>query len=107
VVNCPANITILCSASTLPANTGSATATDNCSASVITYTDVTAAGACPQSYTITRTWKGTDACGNFTNCNQTIFIQDNLAPAMTCPANITILCTASNIACQYRKPNFF
>jgi hypothetical protein len=103
-VNCPANITILCSASTLPANTGSATATDNCSAPVVTYTDVTVAGACPQSYTITRTWKGTDACGNFTNCNQTIFIQDNLAPAMTCPANITILCTASTLPVNTGNP---
>jgi len=96
MMTCPANITILCSASTLPANTGTATGTDNCSASpVITYTDITAAGPCPQSYTITRTWKATDACANSSTCNQTIFIADNLAPTITCPPDITILCTAS------------
>jgi hypothetical protein len=50
-----------------------ASATDNCDpAPVVTYSDVTAAGGCPQEYTITRTWTATDACGNGTNCTQVI-----------------------------------
>lgn len=98
VIDCPDNITIACTANTLPANTGSATATDNCDpAPVITYTDITTGGACPQERTITRTWVATDACGNSSTCAQTIFVDDNLAPVLTCPANITILCTASTL----------
>ncbi|MGZ8238820.1 MAG: class I tRNA ligase family protein, partial [Methylobacter sp.] len=43
VISCPGNVTIECTASTLAANTGSATATDNCSVPVITSSDVIAA----------------------------------------------------------------
>jgi len=97
-ITCPANITILCTASTLPANTGSATATDNCDASAtITFTDVSVPGICPQEKTITRTWKATDDCGNSSTCNQIIFVDDNQGPAITCPSNVTISCTASTL----------
>ena len=98
VLTCPANLTIQCTASTLPANTGNATATDNCDGTpTITFTDATVAGGCPQERTITRTWRATDDCGNFSTCNQTIFVDDSVAPVITCPANITILCTASTL----------
>jgi len=95
-IACPSNITIECTASTAPANTGTATASDNCDGTpTITFTDVTAGGACPQEYTITRTWRAQDDCGNFSTCVQSITIDDSLAPAITCPPNITIQCTAS------------
>ena len=95
---CPANVTILCTASTLPANTGTATATDNCDgAPVVSFTDATVAGACPQERTITRTWRATDACGNSSTCAQTIVVDDNAAPSIVCPANVTIQCTASTL----------
>ena len=97
-ISCPANITILCTASTLPANTGSATSTDNCDATpTVTFTDVTVAGACPQERTINRTWHATDDCGNASTCLQTIFVDDNQAPAITCPANLTIQCNQSSL----------
>ncbi|HEY3387386.1 MAG TPA: HYR domain-containing protein, partial [Saprospiraceae bacterium] len=97
-ITCPSNITIACTASTLPANTGTATATDNCDPiPVITYVDVTTAGACPQEGTITRTWTATDACGNTSTCVQTIVIDDSVAPLITCPINITIECTENTL----------
>lgn len=97
-ITCPANVTVLCTASTLPDNTGLATATDNCDLSAaITFSDVTVAGICPQERTITRTWKATDDCGNFSTCNQIIFVDDNQPPAITCPGNVTIQCTASTL----------
>ncbi|MFZ1678536.1 MAG: SdrD B-like domain-containing protein [Saprospiraceae bacterium] len=96
-ISCPVNKTIECTASTLPANTGTSTATDNCSTFAITFTDVTVAGGCPQERIITRTWKATDACSNFSTCNQTITVDDSTPPVVTCPVNITIECTASTL----------
>ncbi len=90
VITCPADITIECDESTDPANTGTATATDNCDGSpTITYSDVTGAG------TITRTWTATDACGNSASCDQVITIEDTTPPAITCPADITVECDES------------
>jgi hypothetical protein len=73
VIKCPGNITVTCGAATVPSACGSATATDNCGAVSISYTDVTSGTL------ITRTWKATDAAGNFSTCVQTITI----APAFT------------------------
>ena len=89
---CPPNITVSCeqNVSNLML-TGQATATDNCPDDVIvTYTDSFNGNAC--SGTITRTWKGTDEYGNMNTCIQTIVIEDDIAPAISCPAFITINC---------------
>jgi HYR domain/Dockerin type I domain len=97
-ITCPANVTIECSASTLPVNTGTPVATDNCDTSPsLTFSDVTAGGGCPQEYTITRTWIATDDCGNSATCAQTIFIDDSLAPSITCPSNVTIECNENTL----------
>ena len=97
-INCPPNVTIGCNASTLPGDTGGyASGTDNCSNAVITYSDNTNAGTCPQQLTILRTWTATDACGNTSTCIQTIAVRDNTPPLITCPSNITIQCTDSTI----------
>jgi len=97
ITSCPANLTIECTESTDPDNTGLASATDNCDpAPVVTYSDATVAGACPQEYTITRTWTATDACGNGTNCIQVIIVDDSTPPSITdCAADITIECDES------------
>jgi mucin-19 len=71
VIVCPADINSVVT-STHPNQTGSATATDNCStgsALTITYTD----GSDPeQGCFIIRTWKATDASGNSSSCVQRI-----------------------------------
>lgn len=93
VISCPAPITISCNASQLPANTGTATATDNCDPNpAITYTDVSIPGSGIGNSLITRTWKATDSCGNFTTCTQLITVHDVNAPTITCPADITLNC---------------
>lgn len=98
VISCPANVTIQCTASTLPANTGTATATDNCDGTpIISFNDVTLGGSCPQEYTITRTWRAADDCGNASTCVQVIIVDDSVAPVISCPANVTIQCTASTL----------
>ncbi len=95
-ITCPVDLTIECNTSSDPLVTGTATATDNCDTSIIiTFADITTAGACPQSLTISRTWNAVDACGNSTECTQTIFVQDTVAPILTCPVDITVDCNTS------------
>ena len=86
--NQPANTTISCDASSAPASTGTATATTTCATGGLTVSssDVTAAGACANASTITRTWTATDNCGNTETFDQTITIQDVTNPTITCPA---------------------
>src|SRR5262249_53595782 len=38
--------------------------------------------------TTTITWRATDACGNFSECMQTVTVNDNEPPSITCPDNI-------------------
>lgn len=58
-----------------PTVSGYATASDGCGGSpVITYSDVITAGGCGGAYSIARTWKATDACGNVGTCTQNITI---------------------------------
>ncbi len=93
LITCPADITVECDASTDPANTGSATADDNCDETVdITYSDETAAGDCPQATVITRTWTATDDAGNTATCDQTITVDDTTPPVITCPPDIAVEC---------------
>ena len=89
-IACPPNITIDCSASSLPANTGTASASDICDpAPVIGYVDVIVEGGCAASYSVTRTWTATDATGNSASCTQAISADDATAPVITCPAIVS------------------
>ncbi|MCB9347563.1 MAG: hypothetical protein H6573_08600 [Lewinellaceae bacterium] len=86
-ITCPADVTIDCEESTLPLDTGTATATDNCTLSpVIDFNDIITEGTCPQEYAIMRTWTATDGDGNSSTCIQTLLIEDNTTPSITCPA---------------------
>ncbi len=68
-----------------------ASATDNCGSDfTLTFADVTTPGACAGSYSVTRTWTATDACGNTSEASQKINVQDVTAPIVSCPANITV-----------------
>ncbi len=97
VITCPANVPIECDEDTSPANTGVATAMDNCSAVaeiVIAFSDASTqgtVGCAKYQYTITRTWMATDACGNSSTCVQTIEVDDTTPPVITCPANLNDL----------------
>ena len=90
VITCPADITLECDQDNSPVGAGSATAVDNCDpAVVITFSDAAAPGACPQESVITRTWTATDACGNSSNCVQTITVVDTQAPVITCSGDMS------------------
>ncbi|NMH89900.1 gliding motility-associated C-terminal domain-containing protein, partial [Flavivirga algicola] len=97
VLTLPANQTAECSDNLTPIAFGTATATDNCDANpIITFVDVRTDGACPGTFTITRTWTATDACGNEANADQIISTSDTTAPEFeqtTLPGNITVECS--------------
>jgi HYR domain/Secretion system C-terminal sorting domain len=94
---CPGNITVSCAALVPAPNVASmAVVSDNCSG-VVTVThigDAISNQTCANRYTISRTYRATDVCGNFTECIQTINVNDQTPPTLTCPANITVSCTS-------------
>lgn len=92
-LTCPAPITVSCAAAVPAANIALVTGvSDNCSG-VVTVThvgDVISNQTCANKFTITRTYRATDVCGNFAECTQIITVNDVTAPVITCPANITV-----------------
>ncbi|MBK7094703.1 MAG: HYR domain-containing protein [Saprospiraceae bacterium] len=89
----PANTTVQCSAIPAPATP---TATDICDAGVvITLNEVISNVICENSYTITRTWTATDACGNTDVESQVITVIDTQKPVLVgVPADVTVQCDA-------------
>lgn len=75
---------------------GAATFSDNCDVSLTTtVTDVSTKSANPAlcafyTYTITRTYKVQDDCGNMFTYVQTINVSDNTGPVITAPANYNV-----------------
>ncbi len=96
VITCPADRLLNCPADTSVAANGSATATDACDSSVtITSSDETTPGTCAGAFIIKRTWVATDACGNQSQCVQTITVQDITPPAITCVPDRIVECGAT------------
>jgi hypothetical protein len=92
-ITCPAPVNIECSSQVPSPNPASVTATDNCGGAVTVthFGDVPNGGpAC--NYTITRTYKAQDHCGNMAFCTQLITVQDVTAPQITCPPDFTLPC---------------
>jgi hypothetical protein len=62
----------------------SPTASDVCDPNPsLTHNDVTTPGACPQAFSVTRTWTAKDACNNTSTASQTITVQDNTPPVIS------------------------
>jgi hypothetical protein len=93
VLSIPADATLECTDDTSPANTGTATATDDCADPNVSFSDVEVA-ACGNTRTITRTWTATDACGNSVSADQTITVVDTTAPTFNeaLPSDMTVEC---------------
>jgi len=96
-----ANATIDCSQT--PSFTAP-TATDDCSGATVSQvgTDEVTPGNCAGNYSVRRTWRAVDGCGNASNpVSQTITVQDTTAPVVTCPPSVTVEalggCTGQNI----------
>ncbi len=68
------------------------TATDNCDAAVNIILVADTVSTCTNSYVVTRTWTATDDCGNTDTGVRVITVEDNTAPMVTAPADITVEC---------------
>ncbi|MFN5237469.1 MAG: HYR domain-containing protein, partial [Bacteroidota bacterium] len=108
--NATVNIASNCSYDSSVQTTGDVTnEADNCSTGLnATFTDVTIQGGGPGiRFTINRTWRLTDNCGNSAIPRvQTIHVIDNLPPALTCPANVNVTgATIGTNVCAWRGVN--
>lgn len=93
--NVPADITVDCSEAEDLGITGQpSNVTDDCDpAPVVTYSDVVVPGACVNSYVIRRTWNALDRCGNFTEIEQIITVEDQQDPVFgQLPQSVVINC---------------
>ncbi|MCP4580979.1 MAG: T9SS type A sorting domain-containing protein [candidate division Zixibacteria bacterium] len=89
---CPDDVTVECDNVPLAPLLS---ATDNCDpAPVVNFNETTTSGSCYQSYTLTRTWTATDACGNSDVCEQVITVMDTTPPTFNeaCLADVTVEC---------------
>lgn len=92
-------LTVECSGDVPPASISTVVnPTDNCTANpVVTFDgDISNGQSCPE--TITRTYRITDVCGNFSLLTQTIIVDDNTAPVF---ANVP---TAATLDCIGNLP---
>lgn len=95
-LTCPGNITVSCASAVPAPNPGAVAVTDNCPGAVVTHVgDVISNQTCVNKFIIARTYKATDAAGNFTTCVQTITVNDVTPPSLTCPAAITVSCASA------------
>lgn len=90
VITCPPDIVVECGSNTDPVNTGTATATDDCSAEVF-YVDELVSKNCFNPYII-RTWIARDPCNNRSTCEQNIILVDRTAPVVICSPDLQINC---------------
>ena len=99
--NVPGPVTIECDMD-LP--TELPTALDDCSGpvDVVLFAVDSVAGDCPQAWTVTRTFRATDACGNQADATQLVTIVDTTAPVIdttTVPEPAFFSCSVEHPTC--------
>ncbi|MCC6463079.1 MAG: T9SS type A sorting domain-containing protein [Saprospiraceae bacterium] len=95
-ITCPNDIAVSCADQTPDIDVSAVTATSSCPGSILEahMGDVISSQECANRYTLLRTYQATDQCGQTASCVQRIEVKDQLLPAITCPANLTVECAA-------------
>src|SRR5438093_7478981 len=93
VITCPADKVPTRRSSAHPADTGSATATDNCGGTpAISHTDAATPATSTGKDGIYGTERATDVCGNESTCVQHISFADSTPPVIACAADKVLAC---------------
>src|SRR5439155_1722025 len=95
-ITCGTNLTVSCTSQVPLPNTNSVTTSDSCGGAVTVswQGDSISSSNCAGQFVISRTYRGTDQCGNSATCTQSITVQDTNPPSITCPANLTASCAS-------------
>ena len=83
---------------------------DNCGINVpvtISFVDVRDTLGCPNNVEITRKWNVRDICGNSSERNQIITIQDTIRPTFIVPKDTTVSCGTNTAPAQLGMPTMF
>ena len=97
VIHCPAPDTLPCNTTPTPSPT-LISATDNCGIPMISLQG-TSSSILGCATTTIFTWRATDACGNFADCDQILVsIFDEFPPTIHCPNPVALPCNTTPIA---------
>lgn len=92
-VLCPDDVSgLLCPAEIPPPDVSDVSASDACSGPVtVTHEgDTDNGGPCGFPLVVSRTYRATDSCGNFSDCVQTITVDAAQLPGLVCPADTSV-----------------
>jgi hypothetical protein len=91
-ITCPSNVTLSCASQVPAPNTASVATSDGCGGPVtVTFVgDIMSASNCPNGFTLTRTYRAADVCGNSATCAQMIVVKDTAPPVISSPATLYI-----------------
>mgnify|MGYP002136418057 FL=1 len=104
-ITAPAPVNVVCASDVPAPNISLVTVSDNCSnndeITVVFVSDVIYNQECAHQYTISRTYKATDECGNYKTATQMITVNDNVPPIIVSPPNITGVQCSSEVPAPY------
>ncbi|MBK7428558.1 MAG: DUF3494 domain-containing protein [Saprospiraceae bacterium] len=91
---CPPALTLICIEDVPAADTNIPLITDNCSGilNVTVTPDMLTGSNCATGLSLLRVYTVTDLCGNTGTCSQSMIIQDDIAPIITCPPTASVTC---------------
>lgn len=93
-ITCPPPVTVLC-ANLVPApNINLVVATGMAPLTIVFMEDIVSNQSCTNQYSIVRSYRVTDACGHTANCTQSITVNDQTPPTVTCPIGVTVSCAS-------------
>ena len=80
---------------------------DNCGSVTLTVVSTVTNALCGTTFTATRAWLAEDAAGNSTTCTQIVSVVDTLAPTMTPPPDVSIVCVSDIPAADFAGGSVF
>ena len=91
-IECPSDVSVKC-ASEVPAADITApvvTSTSECGTVTVDYTETRENEQCVNQFDLLRTYTATGSNGGSASCTQTIHVFDDVAPVVSCPADIAV-----------------